>query len=134
MTKTTRFQELRFEEVKLLEIEAPRMSRYLVINEDGDVMPKTNIQPGIPRVLLFMLGKILAKMLGFNTESTVTRGDISVLTNLKGEELSKLLEANPFIVYVAHGRYRINTWFLSQILDELEKLYTSSSNSDTVMG
>lgn len=86
---------------------------------------KLVVPRGIPRTLLILLGKVVAKRLGFSSDSGLTLGDLSVLTGLKGDELNKVIDASPYLVYSGHGRYRLNTLFLSALLEELEKLYTS---------
>jgi len=47
------------------------------------------------------------------------------LTGLSSQELVELLSKSKYITYVGRGSYSLNSLFIEEILDELEKLYTS---------
>ncbi|MEM0443470.1 MAG: hypothetical protein QXX19_05710 [Candidatus Caldarchaeum sp.] len=102
---------------------ATRLKEFFMIADDGTVLLKKVYPQGMGRLLVYMIGRVAANMMGRVSESSFTLGELTLLTGLRGDQLEQLLAANPYIVYVGHGRYRLNTLYLSKILDELQKLY-----------
>jgi len=104
---------------------ATRLKEFFMIADNGTALLKRVYPQGMVRLLVYMIGRVAAKMMGRVSESSFTLGELTLLTGLRGDQLEQLLAANPYIVYIGHGRYRLNTLYLSKMLDELQKLYTA---------
>ncbi|GBC71797.1 hypothetical protein HRbin02_01585 [Candidatus Calditenuaceae archaeon HR02] len=68
-----------------------------------------------------MLGRVVAKMLGLVHDSAFSLGEITVITQMKGDELLNMLSSSPFIVFAGSRWLRPNTLLPPNILDWLEK-------------
>ncbi|MDW8084259.1 MAG: hypothetical protein RMI49_03575 [Candidatus Caldarchaeum sp.] len=72
MDQEQTFDKIKVNEKELILRNADRICKLLAINEDGDVLVKLVVPRGIPRTLLILLGKVVAKILGFSSDSGLT--------------------------------------------------------------
>ncbi|MEM1534012.1 MAG: hypothetical protein QW059_06110 [Nitrososphaerota archaeon] len=114
------------EGAKVIE-EAARVKELLMLTEEGKVLPKRKVPEGLPYLYIYMLGRAMSKALGLTSDDTFTLGEITMLTGLRGDELLRTLSSSPYIIYVANGRYCLNTLLLSDLLNELEKIVGGES-------
>ena len=115
-------KRLVFDEKAEIIKEIDRISEIVAVTEDGVVLLKRRFSNRISPLLAYMLGRVVAKTLGFIEDDTINLGEISLITQLKGSELLNALTSNPFVVFAGRGRFRLNTAMLSEMLNELEKL------------
>jgi len=78
-------------------------------------------------MLVYLVGRRVAKILGLIKEDAFTLGELTVLTGLSANELIELLSKSKYYTYVGRGSYSLNSLFIKQVLDELEKLNTSKA-------
>lgn len=111
-----------FDEKAAIIKEIDRISEIVAVTKDGVVLLKRRFSHGITRLLAYMLGKVVAEVLGFVQDGTLNLGEISLITQLKGSELLNVLISNPYVVFAGRGKFRLNTVMLSEMLNELDKL------------
>ncbi len=114
-----------FDEEKAFANMVERLDNFFKITKDGTVLLKKDIQEKLYLILVYLIGRGVAKILELIKEDAFTLGELSVLTGLSSQRLVELLSKSKYITYVGRGSYSLNSLFIEEILDELEKLYTS---------
>ncbi len=114
-----------FDEEKAFANMVERLDNFFKITKDGTVLLKKDIQEKLYLILVYLIGRRVAKILELIKEDAFTLGELSVLTGLSSQRLVELLSKSKYITYVGRGSYSLNSLFIEEILDELEKLYTS---------
>ncbi len=114
-----------FDEEKAFANMVERLDNFFKITKDGTVLLKKDIQEKLYLILVYLIGRRVAKILELIKEDAFTLGELSALTGLSSQELVELLLKSKYITYVGRGSYSLNSLFIEEILDELEKLYTS---------
>lgn len=128
-TPPERLKTLIFNEKEAIVREIEKIKELVMVTEDGLVLLRKQFPPGLLRLLAYMLGRVAAKTLSLVPDSAFSLGEIAVITQKKGDELLNTLSSTPYIVFAGNGRFRLNTLFLPNILDELEKNASDVSGS-----
>ena len=116
-----------FDEEMAFTNEVERLEKFFNITKDGTVLLKKDITEKPYLMLVYLVGRRVAKILGLIKEDAFTLGELTVLTGLSANELIELLSKSKYYTYVGRGSYSLNSLFIKQVLDELEKLNTSKA-------